>query len=160
MVGLLGLVLLYLQNTDALGQLLFEYTKRVYTSQLQHLKDIAGTLSMEMAKDPAQILQQMKVDASLLTLEGGGLPIPNPSTAAEDARLASLISLDGILTQVKVITRQGSINSLSKSKKRAMFTSLDELGEQMPSLLEIDHPCAPRQIAEARVIVEVCPLIH
>lgn len=25
-------------NTDALGQLLFEYSKRVYTSQLQHLK--------------------------------------------------------------------------------------------------------------------------
>jgi len=25
-------------NTDALGQLLSEYTKRVYTSQLQHLK--------------------------------------------------------------------------------------------------------------------------
>lgn len=49
-----------------------------------------------------QILQQMKADASLLTLEGGGLPIPNPSSAAEDARLASLISLDGILTQVKV----------------------------------------------------------
>ena len=39
-----------------------------------------------------------------------------------------------------------------------MFTSLDELGEQMPSLLEIDHPCAPRQIAEARVIVEVIVL--
>ncbi|XP_057530999.1 kinesin-like protein KIN-14B [Amaranthus tricolor] len=158
-------------NTDALGQLLSEYTKRVYTSQLQHLKDIAGTLSMEMAEDPAQvaklrsalesvdhkrrkILQQMKADASLLTLEGGGLPIPNPSTAAEDARLASLISLDGILTQVKDMTRQASINSLSKSKKRAMLTSLDELSEQMPSLLEIDHPCALRHIAEARVIVE------
>jgi len=25
-------------HTDALGQLLFEYSKRVYTSQLQHLK--------------------------------------------------------------------------------------------------------------------------
>lgn len=53
------------------------------------------------------------------------------------------------------MTRQASINSLSKSKKRAMLTSLDELSEQMPSLLEIDHPCALRQIAEARVIVEV-----
>ncbi|XP_021728175.1 kinesin-like protein KIN-14B [Chenopodium quinoa] len=158
-------------STDALGQLLSEYTKRVYTSQLQHLKDIAGTLAMEAAEDPAtvaklrsalesvdhkrrKILQQMKGESSLLTLEGGGLPIPNPSTAAEDARLASLISLDGILTQVKDITRQASINSLSKNKKRAMLSSLDELAEQMPSLLEIDHPCAQRQIAEARSIVE------
>lgn len=49
-----------------------------------------------------QILQQMKGESPLLTLEGGGLPIPNPNTAAEDARLASLISLDGILTQIKV----------------------------------------------------------
>lgn len=158
-------------STDALGQLLSEYTKRVYTSQLQHLKDIAGTLAMEAAEDPAQvaklrsalesvdhkrrkILQQMKGESALLTLEGGGLPIPNPSTAAEDARLASLISLDGILTQVKDITRHASINSLSKSKKRAMLTSLDELAEQMPSLLDIDHPCAQRQISEARSIVE------
>ncbi|KMT09267.1 hypothetical protein BVRB_6g133670 [Beta vulgaris subsp. vulgaris] len=158
-------------STDALGQLLSEYTKRVYTSQLQHLKDIAGTLAMEMAEDPTQvaklrsalesvdhkrrkILQQMKGESALLTLEVGGLPVPNPSTAAEDARLASLISLDGILTQVKDITRQASINSLSKNKKRAMLASLDELAEQMPTLLEIDHPCAQRQIAEARSIVE------
>lgn len=49
-----------------------------------------------------QILQQVKSDAALLTLEDGGPPIQNPSTAAEDARLASLISLDGILKQVKV----------------------------------------------------------
>ncbi|KNA06256.1 hypothetical protein SOVF_182410 [Spinacia oleracea] len=158
-------------STDALGQLLSEYTKRVYTSQLQHLKDIAATLAMEAAEDPTtvaklrsalesvdhkrrKILQQMKGESPLLTLEGGGLPIPNPNTAAEDARLASLISLDGILTQIKDITRQASINSLSKNKKRAMLDSLDELAEQMPSLLEIDHPCAQRQIAEARIIVE------
>jgi hypothetical protein len=45
----------------------------------------------------------MRSDAALLTLEDGGLPVQNPSTAAEDARLASLISLDGILKQVKVL---------------------------------------------------------
>lgn len=44
----------------------------------------------------------MKSDASVLTLEDGATPIRNPSTAAEDARLASLISLDGIMKQVKV----------------------------------------------------------
>lgn len=49
-----------------------------------------------------QILQQMKSDAALLNLEEGSSPIQNPSTAAEDSRLASLISLDGILKQVKV----------------------------------------------------------
>ncbi|KDO60586.1 hypothetical protein CISIN_1g0010071mg, partial [Citrus sinensis] len=50
------------------------------------------------------VLQQMRSDVALLTLEEGGSPIQNPSTAAEDARLASLISLDGILNQVKVFT--------------------------------------------------------
>ena len=45
----------------------------------------------------------MRTDAALLTLEDGSPPIQNPSTAAEDARLASLISLDGILKQVKVL---------------------------------------------------------
>ncbi|CAK8561805.1 unnamed protein product [Lathyrus sativus] len=161
-------------NTDALGQLLFEYSKRVYTSQLQHLKDIAGTLATEEAEDAAQvaklrsalesvdhkrrkILQQMRSDVALLTLENGGSPILNPSTAAEDARLASLISLDGILKQIKNITRQSSVNILSKSKKRAMLASLDELKEQMPSLLEIDHPCAQSQIADACGMVESIP---
>lgn len=36
-----------------------------------------------------------------------------------------------------------------------MLTSLDELAERMPSLLNIDHPCAQRQIAEARHAIEV-----
>ncbi|KAL9241385.1 hypothetical protein vseg_015503 [Gypsophila vaccaria] len=158
-------------STDALGQLLSEYAKRVYTSQLQHLKDIAGTLAMEVAEDSAQvaklrsalesvdhkrrkILQQIKSDTVPLALESGGSPIPNLSTAAEDARLASLISLDGILKQVKDIIRQSSGSSLSRSKKRELLASLDGLSEQMPSLLDIDHPCAQRQIAEARSVVE------
>ncbi|KAJ9177518.1 hypothetical protein P3X46_012730 [Hevea brasiliensis] len=161
-------------NTDALGQLLSEYAKRVYSSQLQHLKDIAGTLSTEEAEDATQvgklrsalesvdhkrrkILQQMRSDVALLTLEDGGSPIHNPSTAAEDARLASLISLDGILKQVKDIVRQSSVNTLSKTKKKAMLSSLDELAERMPSLLEIDHPCAQRQIVDARRVVESIP---
>lgn len=161
-------------STDALGQLLSEYAKRVYNSQLQHLKDIAGTLATEDADDASQVtklrsalesvdhrrrkvLQQMRSDVALLTLEEGGSPIRNPSTAAEDARLASLISLDGILNQVKDIVRQSSVNTLSRSKKKAMLTSLDELAERMPSLLDIDHPCAQRQIADARRMVESIP---
>ncbi|XP_047169506.1 kinesin-like protein KIN-14B [Vigna umbellata] len=161
-------------HTDALGQLLFEYSKRVYTSQLQHLKDIAGTLATEEAEDAAQvaklrsalesvdhkrrkILQQMKSDTALLTLENSGSLIQNPSTAAEDARLASLISLDSILKQIKDMTRLSSVNILSKSKKKTMLASLDELKEQMPSLLQIDHPCAQRHIADARYIVESIP---
>ncbi|KAK3411723.1 hypothetical protein EUGRSUZ_I00476 [Eucalyptus grandis] len=161
-------------NTDALGQLLSEYTKRHYTSQLQHLKDIAATLATEEAEDLAhvaklrsalesvdhkrrKILQQMRSDAALLTLEGGGSLIRNPSTAAEDARLASLISLDGILKQVKDITRQSFVNTLSRSKKAAMLASLDELAERMPSLLDIDHPCAQKQISDAHSAVESIP---
>ena len=47
------------------------------------------------------------------------------------------------------------MNKLRRSKKKALLESLDELSERMPSLLDIDHPCAQRQIAEARSIVEV-----
>lgn len=60
-----------------------------------------------------QILQQMRSDVALLTLEDGGPPVHNPSTAAEDARLASLISLDGISKQVKVLLPLHSIFSFS-----------------------------------------------
>ncbi|PWA79783.1 kinesin like protein for actin based chloroplast movement 2 [Artemisia annua] len=158
-------------NTDALGQLLAEYAKRVYNSQLQHLKDIAGTLATEAAEDSSQvaklrsalesvdhkrrkILQQMKGDNALLTLEDGGSPIRNPSSAAEDARLASLIALDGILKQIKEIMRQSSVNIMSRSKKRALVSALDDLSAQMSSLLEVDHPCAQRHIADARRVVE------
>lgn len=161
-------------NTDALGQLLSEYAKRVYNSQLQHLKDIAGTLAMEVAEDSVNVaklrsalesvahkrrkfLQQMRSDIALLTLEDGGSSINNLSTAAEDSRLASLISLDEILKQVKDIQRQSSVNSLGRSKKKALLASLDDLAERMPSLLEIDHPCAQRQIADARCVVESIP---
>ncbi|CAL9157159.1 kinesin-like protein KIN-14L isoform X1 [Musa acuminata AAA Group] len=161
-------------STDALGQLLSEYTKRVYSSQLQHLKDIAGTLATEEAEDLAhvsklrsalesvdhkrkKILQQMRSDTALLTKEEGGSPIRNPSTAAEDARLASLISLDAILKQVKEILRQTSVSSVTKSRKKSMLASLDELLEQMPSLLDIDHPCAKKQITEAHKVVELIP---
>ncbi|KAJ1399539.1 P-loop containing nucleoside triphosphate hydrolase [Sesbania bispinosa] len=161
-------------HTDALGQLLFEYSKRIYTSQLQHLKDIAGTLATEEAEDATQvtkllsalesvdhkrrkILQQMRSDVALLTLESGGSPIQNPSTAAEDARLASLISLDGILKQIKDIIRLSTVNTIGKSKKRTVLVSLDELTERMPSLLEIDHPYAQTHIAEARSMIESIP---
>lgn len=54
----------------------------------------------------------MKNDIALLMLEDGGSPIQNPSTAVEDARLASLISLDGILKQVKVIYCTNLFHSL------------------------------------------------
>lgn len=53
------------------------------------------------------------------------------------------------------ITRQSSVSSMGRSKKKALLASLDELGERMPSLLDIDHPCAQRQIANARCLVEV-----
>ena len=36
-----------------------------------------------------------------------------------------------------------------------MLSLLEELSDRMPSLLEIDHPCARKHIAEARKAVEV-----
>lgn len=50
------------------------------------------------------------------------------------------------------------MNALSSSKKRTLLASLDELTQRMPSLLDIDHPCAQRQIADARRMVEVCTM--
>jgi len=52
--------------------------------------------------------------------------------------------------------RQTSVSSLTKTKKKEMLASLDELSERMPSLLDIDRPCAQRQILDARRVVEVC----
>lgn len=44
---------------------------------------------------------------------------------------------------------------LSKSKKKALLEALEELNERMPSLLDVDHPCAQREIATAHQLVEV-----
>ncbi len=54
--------------------------------------------------------------------------------------------------------RQSSARPLRKSKKKALLESLDDLLAQMPSLLDVDHPCAQKQIMEARKVVEVCIL--
>ncbi|KAG4950131.1 hypothetical protein JHK86_043370 [Glycine max] len=70
--------------------------------------------------------------------------IQNPS-AAEDARLASLISLDRILKQIKDLSRFSTVNTIEKSKKRIVLDSLDKLTE---SLLEIDHPCVQSQVRD------------
>ena len=51
--------------------------------------------------------------------------------------------------------RQSSVNIMSRSKKRALVSALDDLSAQMSSLLEVDHPCAQRHIADARRVVEV-----
>ncbi|RAL45741.1 hypothetical protein DM860_009605 [Cuscuta australis] len=99
----------------------------------------------------------MRRDVAYFTLEDGGSPIRNPSTAIEDSRLASLVSLDGIMKQVKDITRQTSVRSLGRSRKKAMVASLDELSNRMPSLLKIDHPSAQKHIEEARSMVESIP---
>ncbi|XP_042037829.1 kinesin-like protein KIN-14A isoform X2 [Salvia splendens] len=136
-------------TTDALGQLLSEYARCLYTSQLQHLKDIAGTLATEAAEDFAQvaklrsalesvdhkrrkILQQMKNDAEMLNLESGAAPIRSPSTSAEDARLVSLISLDSILKQVKFagLASKKEIVGLGNWLMTQLVSSKDTLYEE------------------------------
>ena len=57
------------------------------------------------------------------------------------------------------ITRQSAVSTLGKSKKKALLASLDELAERMPSLLDVDHPCAQRHITNARRLVEVCTIL-
>ncbi|KAI5063542.1 hypothetical protein GOP47_0022089 [Adiantum capillus-veneris] len=158
-------------STDALGQLLSDYTKRVYTSQLQHLKDVAATLATEEADDLGQIaklrsalesvehkrrkvLQQMRADVALLTKEEGGSPIRNPSTASEDARIASLMSLEEIVKQAEDIKRDAPVKAIFAARKQMMLSALHALSDRMPALLSIDHPCAQKHILEARRAVE------
>lgn len=158
-------------STDALGQLLSDYAKRVYTSQLQHLKDVAATLATEEADDLNQVsklrsalesvehkrrkvLQQMRSDVALLTKEEGGSPIRNPSTASEDARIASLMSLEDIVKQAEDMKKEAPVKATYSAKKEMMLSALNALSERMPSLLSIDHPCAQKHIHEARNVVE------
>jgi len=158
-------------STDALGQLLSDYTKLVYTRQLQHLKDVAATLATEEAEDASQmtklrsalesvehkrrkVLQQMKTDEALLTKDEGGSPPSNPSTATEDTRVASLISLEDIYKQAEEIQREVSAKAVNATKKKSLLMRLDSLVDHMSTLLPIDHHCAEKFIAEARKVVE------
>lgn len=59
------------------------------------------------------------------------------------------------MSTLQDIMRQSSVSTLSRSKKKLLLASLDELAERMPSLLEIDHPCAQRQISDARHVIQV-----
>ncbi|XP_054823170.1 kinesin-like protein KIN-14B [Prosopis cineraria] len=61
----------------------------------------------------------MRSDAAFLTLDCGGSPIQNPfAAAAEDTQLASLISLDGLLKEIKSIPEvDDSIQDLSHADK-------------------------------------------
>ncbi|KAL2636418.1 hypothetical protein R1flu_007897 [Riccia fluitans] len=158
-------------STDALGQLLSDYTKLVYTSELQHLKDISATLATEEAEDLAQVaqlrsglesvehkrrkvMQQMRSDVALLTKEEGGSPFRTPSSANEDARIASLISLEDILKQADDIVREARQKVGSSSLKKVLFTRMSTLSERMPTLLPIDYACAQKAINEAQQAVE------
>ncbi|XP_024538534.1 kinesin-like protein KIN-14L [Selaginella moellendorffii] len=158
-------------STDALGQLLSDYTKRVYTSQLQHLKDVAATLATEDADDLSQIsklrsalesvehkrrriLQSMRTDVALLTKEEGGSPLRNPPTATEDARLASLISIEEIVRSAQDILSEVSHKSITATRKRALSARVSELYGRMSSLLAIDQGCAQRHLMEMKKAVE------
>ncbi|CAM6097761.1 unnamed protein product [Calypogeia fissa] len=56
-------------STDALRQLLSDYTKLVYSTELQHLKDIAATLATKEADDIPQVAQLRSVSAPRLHLK-------------------------------------------------------------------------------------------
>lgn len=65
-----------------------------------------------------------------------------------------LQEIDGCLYLQEII-RQASASSLTKVKKKSLLASVDDLSARMPSLLDIDHPCAKRQILDARREIEV-----
>lgn len=57
-----------------------------------------------------------------------------------------------VQTTLSILSCSQVIGKLSK--KKAMLDSLDKLTKQVPSLLEIDPPCAQREILDARTAVE------
>ncbi|RWW04434.1 hypothetical protein GW17_00032340 [Ensete ventricosum] len=80
-----------------------------------------STLATEEAEELAHVKQRKE----------GGSPIRNPSTAAEDARLASLISLDAILKQVKLIPEGDSYDDEAQAlQPYADSTSTTEIVSQ------------------------------
>jgi hypothetical protein len=97
----------------------------------------------------------MKTDEALLTKDEGGSPPSNPSTATEDTRVASLISLEDIYKQAEEIQREVSAKAVNVTKKKSLLMRLDSLVDHMSTLLPIDHHCAEKFIAEARKVVEV-----
>ncbi|KAG0628922.1 hypothetical protein M758_1G062800 [Ceratodon purpureus] len=156
-------------STDALGQLLSEYTKMVYMRQLQHLKDVAATLATEEAEDASQVtklrsalesvehkrrkvLMQMRTNAALLTEVGS--PARNPSVDTEDSRVASLISLEDILKQAEAICQDAPQSGTTANKKLSYLRHLDAIEERMNTLLFIDRPCAQKYIMDTRKFVE------
>ncbi|KAG0578552.1 hypothetical protein M758_4G028600 [Ceratodon purpureus] len=158
-------------STDALGQLLSDYTKMVYTRQLQHLKDVAATLATEEAEDSGQVtklrsalesvehkrrkvLMQMRANVALLTKDDGASPTRNPSMDTEDARVASLIALEDILKQAEEIRKDSPQGVTTATKKTSYLRRLDALEERMSSVLSIDHPCAQKCIVDMRNYVE------
>ncbi|CAM6083934.1 unnamed protein product [Calypogeia fissa] len=158
-------------STDALGQLLSDYTKLVYSTELQHLKDIAATLATEEADDIPQVaqlrsglesvehkrrkvMQQMRSDVALLTKEEGGSPFRTPSSANEDARVASLVSLEDILKQAEEIVRDARGKPPSNALKKSLISRMSTLSERMPTLLPIDYTCAQKSIAEVQKAVD------
>ncbi|RRT72353.1 hypothetical protein B296_00033949 [Ensete ventricosum] len=100
---------------------------------LAHVSKLRSALESvdHKRKKNREILQQMRSDTALLTKEEGGSPIRNPSTAAEDARLASLISLDAILKQVKLIPEGDSYDDEAQAlQPYADSTSTTEIVSQ------------------------------
>ncbi|KAJ7519392.1 hypothetical protein O6H91_20G036500 [Diphasiastrum complanatum] len=161
-------------STDALGQLLSDYTKRVYMSQLQRLKDLASTLATEEAetleqvvnlrsglesieKKRRKVMQQMRTEVALLAKEEGGSPFRTPSTASEDARVASLISLEDIAKQAEEIQKEALQYAMFPLKQKSLLGRLKALSERMSSLLFIDHPCAQKFVMKARKLIESIP---
>ncbi|KAM3250625.1 hypothetical protein P3L10_004695 [Capsicum annuum] len=147
-------------STDVLGQLLSKYAKRVDNSQLQHLKILLSSTHILFNNIPSvcsfmgvlsaypHLQHRFDVDiAETLSTE----------VAEDSSHVAKLrTALEAVdAKKRKDIMSQSSMNTLDKSRKKAMLASLAELSERMPSLLDIDHPCAQRHIKEARHAFEV-----
>ncbi|XP_024370737.1 kinesin-like protein KIN-14A isoform X3 [Physcomitrium patens] len=159
-------------STDALGQLLSDYTKMVYNRQLQQLQDVGAALAAEVAEDEDQVtklrselesvelkrrkvLTQMRTNITILTEEDGASPARNPPMDAMNARVASLTSLEDMYKQAGEMRKDAPEGRSTANKKLSYLKHLDALEERMSTLLSIDYPCAQRCITDARRFVEL-----
>eukprot|EP00850_Spirogloea_muscicola_P012622 SM000082S22864 [mRNA] locus=s82:305772:315537:- [translate_table: standard] len=158
--------------TDVLGQLLSDYTKQSYMQHIQHLKDVASTLATEDAEDMAaaqrvrtalesvehkkrKVLQLMKQDVTILANDQTALPLKSLHTAAEDARVASLLKLEEIFHKVEAMKREAAEQPGLQDSHRAQLLAL--LSEVIPSLLPLDRPTGEQCILETQHVIDVRP---
>ncbi|GBG67038.1 hypothetical protein CBR_g78819 [Chara braunii] len=155
-------------NTDALGQLLLDYTKKVYEAHLEQLKDLANVTAQEEAEDLAHMhklmmnleamntqrrkaLHQMKSDIALLSYEENGVQLKVDSGVSHDDRIQSLRTLSAIAKQSEDLRKEAA---KGPGRNKSMLMQLEDMEQRASRLMPVDREVARRYLREARKEVE------